>query len=340
MADLIPYHTEYAISAQGLTNYGNTCHFNAMVQALLSCTAVFEKLVALESADDTTFIENVACNFLLDIYKKMKAKSNPNRAIYELWQYLLDRAKHRKDKVTWTAAQQDAHESFMLLMDGVESCGEIYNLFRHRYRKALKCPTCTQWSESREILNTVFDVPPSLKNQQLDKFADLDCYFNKSVPMNAFIKSHNDYVDQDYRCTNTACGVRGEQFQCTILTMVPEILPVVFKKYDRKQITPFPKELVFEERPAAPGTKLTALIYRLVAQVEHSGGQHGGHYWAVCLRDDGKFYELNDTSVQQTNAGPTLNTYMVFYAFSERTQVEQLGTQPENSAKRVSFIHE
>lgn len=366
ITDLIPYHTEYAVPAGGLKNYGNTCHFNSMIQAILSCTAVFEKLEALAAAEDPSFEENVACQFLLDIYHKMKdKKENINRSIFNLWQYLLERASGRRDRVTWTAAQQDAHESFLLLMDGIESCHEILNLFRHRYRRALYCAACRRWSESREILNTVFDIPPSLQNQQLPQFANLDCYFNKPMPMNAFIKGNNDYVDKDYICGHADCKVRGEQFQSTILTMVPEILPIIFKKYERKQMTRFPKELIFEAKNTtcttvakntvcttvakntnATGTesiadrKIPALIYKLVAQVEHSGSQQGGHYWAVCLRSDGKFYELNDSSVSEEAPGPTLNTYMVIYEFDREEQVEPFGVLPSTAVKRVTFLDE
>jgi hypothetical protein len=44
----------------------------------------------------------------------------------------------------------------------------------------------------------------------------------------------------------------------------------------------------------------------------------GGHYWAICLRrecNNLKFKNLNDSSVSNAIAGPTPNSYMIFYHY-------------------------
>jgi ubiquitin C-terminal hydrolase len=93
--------------------------------------------------------------------------------------------------------------------------------------------------------------------------------------------------------------------------MVPEILPIVFKKYMNKSITPFPATLEF----VSNGIQ-TKLIYKLVAQSEHSGNMMGGHYWAICQRKS-DWQTLNDLSVSSGQAGPTINTYMIFYHYAK-----------------------
>lgn len=313
---LLPYNTEYAVPPMGLKNYGNTCHFNAMLQSVLSCTAVFERLEQMATDRSPAFLNNITARFLYDIHKKMLAKQSADDEVRDLWQYLLEQAGKRHDNVRWTAGQQDAHESFLLLMSGLEECQEIFELFEHRYRRSLYCPQCQQWSTSKEILNTVADVAPTLQSSQLPEFAQIDCYYNRAVPMNTFIKCQNDYVDQDYVCSRADCKKKGPQFQTTMLTMVPEILPIIIKKFEKKCVTQFPKKLLFEELSNTNERQM--LVYNLVSQIEHSGSQSGGHYYAYCLRADGKFYELNDSYVAEHAAGPTSLSYMLFYEFSER----------------------
>ena len=98
--------------------------------------------------------------------------------------------------------------------------------------------------------------------------------------------------------------------------MIPEILPIIFKKYDNKMKklevkTLFPEKLEFT---ASGGKK--KLVYKLVAQCEHSGTLNGGHYYAIGLRKDG-WKLLNDSFVTDGTPGPTNNTYMVFYHFEK-----------------------
>ena len=69
--------------------------------------------------------------------------------------------------------------------------------------------------------------------------------------------------------------------------------------------------------PAAPSRTGGALKYRLVAQIEHSGGLEGGHYWARCLRGGGALqaFMLNDTGISPARFGPSAETYIVVYHF-------------------------
>jgi ubiquitin C-terminal hydrolase len=83
----------------------------------------------------------------------------------------------------------------------------------------------------------------------------------------------------------------------------------LYLKYRQKVVTPFPAKLEFF---AKGGNK--KYIYKLVAQSEHSGSMAGGHYWAICDRKDG-WKVLNDSRVENHSAGPTENTYIIFYNY-------------------------
>ena len=126
--------------------------------------------------------------------------------------------------------------------------------------------------------------------------------------MNKFLVKQAGYIDKDFKCPN--CKKAGEKYNINCLVMVPEVLVVLSKKYERgrklDKYTNFPKKLIFKGKNGRP------LIYEAISQIEHSGNLNGGHYWAVSRRNIG-WYNLNDNSFNKAEFMPTNNTYIVFY---------------------------
>jgi ubiquitin C-terminal hydrolase len=116
--------------------------------------------------------------------------------------------------------------------------------------------------------------------------------------------------------------------------MIPEIIPIVLKKYTTKQVTPFPLKLEFIAKGGAK-----KYIYTLVAQSEHSGGMMGGHYWAICLRKNAEnrltWKNLNDQSVSDARPGPTLNSYVLIYHL---ISIENTNTDLENITRVTGLL--
>ena len=119
--------------------------------------------------------------------------------------------------------------------------------------------------------------------------------------------------DNDYICPN--CDIKGNQIKMAKLAMVPEVIVLLFKKYQKigsksvavKKDINFPHELQFNNGK---------MKYKIVSQCEHSGGINGGHYWALSKRRNNITY-LNDTSCTNTeDFASSSSTYMVFYHIS------------------------
>jgi ubiquitin C-terminal hydrolase len=201
----------------------------------------------------------------------------------------------------------------MMFLDAMETIPEVRRLFEHRYRTQVFCELCKDYVIDKRETNLVFEAQSDLKTEQLDKYKEIDEFYNSSMSLNDFLCKQNSYVDENHVCPK--CNIKCSKFQTTTLTMIPEILTVVFKKYMTKITTPFPAKLEFI---AKGGTK--KLIYKLVAQSEHSGNMSGGHYWAICLRSDG-WKLLNDSNVNDANPGPTNNTYIIFYNYVETEDI-------------------
>jgi ubiquitin C-terminal hydrolase len=210
----------------------------------------------------------------------------------------------------FASGQQCAREGYHYLMESLEDFDGIQNLFLHRYKTMLYCFDCKEWVSKVDCNYSLFEVQANLKTEQLERFKQFD---DSSMDMNQFLTRQDGYVDKDYRCPK--CEVSSEKYRRNVLVMAPEVLVVMSKKYTMEQkldvYTDFPKTLIFKGHDKKED-KLFPMYYEAVAQIEHTGGLNGGHYWAICRRNDG-WYNINDTRVTKSEFKPTKNTYIVMY---------------------------
>ncbi len=302
---LLEYNKAYIPNGIGLSNFGNSCYFNSLLQCLLSCSSVLERMESIKT--ELHFINNPIAMSLYNFYKGVKNGTNVDNIQYTLWTLLIRASRARKDRITMRlGSQEDAHEGLMMIMEILDSMPEIRILFEHAYNTEIYCHECKKMSSDRTEYNLTFEVQADLKTEQLPIFHPIDNTYGKQRTLEDFIKVQTGYVDKDYICSK--CGKRGSKFKKTRLIVVPEIMCIVIKKYERKDITPFTEKMYFN---APEGKKLE---YQLVAQSEHAGDMRGGHYWAICLRNDG-WKNLNDSSVRDDSPGPTNYTYILFYHY-------------------------
>lgn len=311
--DLLPYNKDYATNGNGFVNLGNSCYFNTLLQCLISCPSIFETLI--QNFAKPHINKNPLALDLIKLYEQSKEGKDISQLCIPIWQKIISLAKESNNKIHLTqGAQEDAHEGLMMFLDMLDKLPEVKRLFEHRYVTKIYCDLCKQTSSEKKETNLVFETQPDLSTEQLKKFEDIDEFYNTQVSLDIFLMKQNGYVDEDYKCSK--CGGKGSKFKSTTLTMVPEILPIVFKKYNNKLekidiVTPFPEKMEFSSKD---GNK--KIIYKLVAQCEHLGNMRGGHYYAKGLRKQG-WKTLNDNSVSDGIPGPTKNTYMVFYHFDK-----------------------
>jgi ubiquitin C-terminal hydrolase len=300
MCDLIPYNLAYVPNAQGISNAGNSCYFNSLIQCLLSCPSIYQVL-------KTTKYDNRFAQVLLSLYENALASKDIFEIVKTLWSMIINISNSKNNKYPMRLYQQgDSHEGLLMFMTAFETIPEVHRLFVHRYLNIIFCDNCKKNVVEKREDNLVFEVQANLKNMQIEKFKSIDEYYNVEMNLEDFLRKQNGYV-ADFICPE--CKNKCEKFRSTTLVMIPEILPVVIKKYEEKVVTNFPAKLVFL---AKGGTK--KYHYDLVAQSEHSGSMSGGHYWAIVKRADGWFV-TDDSSVRMSNYGPTTNSYLIFYHF-------------------------
>lgn len=289
------YDPAYSVEAFGLVNFGATCWFNAITQAILSIPALFETIGDIDNSNEfiTAFCD------LYDLTDKIR---DPGALYRELMRY--GRGVGTGINLRFGNGQEDAYEGFISMITAFNNT-KIESLFKHRYKKLLRCIQCENTSitthESNVFIIHRDDFPH-------EKITDLSEYLLKHVNKIA-----------DFHCDK--CNTHGA-LQLEVLCRIPAVLIVVdqTKYLNHDSLIEWPKSVVV---PVLNHEKLT---YKIVATVEHSGSLSGGHYWTNAIRghvDVDKFLRddyatnatmLNDTSVTPLpRLGITNTTYMVIY---------------------------
>jgi ubiquitin C-terminal hydrolase len=269
------YDNKFIPPASGLKNTGVICYFNSLLQGLLSCSSLNKYVIEHKTQN------NVVSSYR-EILNKAFNNENYSNLSPKLWKSFIQICNNHK----FGRGQEDASEGLTLLLDSMNN-PEIDRLFEHRYQIITSCNNCNQTCSN-----------------QIDESFMIEIYESeiKNTNLNDYIISHNVEID-GYKCNfcNSVNTIQNKK-----LSMLPEIIIVLFKKYDKKWNHNFPEILTFNSIYGKMG-------YKLVSQTEHSGGRNGGHYWSHSLRNNG-IYNLNDTSCSKVNSFQKNNeTYLLWY---------------------------
>lgn len=304
------YDPEGAPEPFGLENPGSLCYFNSLLQVLAGCTAFRRAVLAAGPAG----FETATGRALEEFFRRPGAGRESAAGLYEALRSDLAARKPAALKA-FGPGQNSATEAFLLLLEmleapgapgaeapGAEAGGRLAALFRHRFRCEIFCPRC------RAPVSKTSDSALSLYLGHLDGPAP-------PRTAEAFSRAVSCAVSavEDFACPACPGAPKGGAVRVYSLTMVPEVLFCHFNRYAPPPASGrfFPEFLAF---PALGGG---ALRFRLVGQIEHSGGLEGGHYWARALRRGGSFC-LNDAAVSRAPLAPTANTYVVVYHYAGR----------------------
>jgi hypothetical protein len=224
--------------------------------------------------------------------------------------------------------QEDVQECFQVILSlfggNTVRSNTVEECFHIRYETTIKC-ACGYGRK--------------LDNEPPEVWVDFPYYVHTVKEFESIIR-YSESPLPGYKCDK--CGRVGSSKSSRTLKRLSEIIVVVFKnKYIEKNVQYFPHMMNFNSINGV-------LSYRVVAKIDHSGTQGGGHYTATVLRQaedperlenfkkiyksttdqvvkDGCFSELvnmaeglnefrvNDSCVQYHHMIPEPETYMVFY---------------------------
>lgn len=297
--DFIVYDNKFVPRPCGFVNTGSICWLNTLVQNLVSLSSFNYILKNVETKNktvillrDVIFSNMTKCQGVLDITRQLN-------------QHIVEYAANRRDRIIFGNGQQCAAEGFNLLLEMLAT-PEIDRLFTHRYRHNIICGNCSGIVSSKREENTLFEIEPEV-------FARV----SEDMLMSDFLKLSSSPTF-DYKCPS--CGDDSPKRRYSELTMVPEILGIMIKRYRVVDGMPskinfninFPLMLKFRSKSAIGNGDGSEFVYRLMSSVEHSGGVNSGHYWAQCFRDG--WYNINDSIMTKIiDFASSDSTYIVFY---------------------------
>ena len=287
----------------GFHNLGSTCYFNALIQSIISCNIFMDEINKIDINNYELYVKNTVSDIsainIIKLFQSYKVENNNlSKLSANIWYELI-----KTTPSYFQMGQQCAAEGFTLLLDVLDKYSDIKQLFYHRVRSRIYCPDCNNVVSDNKNMENMFIVESNLNNEQIDCFKEIH---NTSTNIKDFVINNTGFIE-GYTCEK--CKIKSNKFTINNLTMVPSILVINYKNYDKQchNITNiFPEQLIFNG-------KKNNLIYKAVAQIEHSGSVHSGHYWALCKRNN-KWYNLNDMNISNVSGFlPTNNTYMIFY---------------------------
>lgn len=185
--------------------------------------------------------------------------------------------------------QESATECLVYLFECIND-KKIDDLLMHTYETRIICKKCEHINESVREKNIHF---------LLFDEADLN-----TRGMKEYIIEHtNDIPDYNGSCNMCGNSTFKRKYR---LKYIPEIAICVLNRYEKRE------NIVLPDTFSIDGTVDKKMVYKRVAEVEHSGTLHGGHYICKAIRRTGT-YLINDGSATMSMLGTTPNTYITFY---------------------------
>lgn len=223
----------------GLTNFGNTCYFNAVIASLFSSQKVRYILNSTPSRNDPVLTQ--LCALFRDLAATRSGTLAPKAFFKTVTQYL------RPD---WTTAeQQDAHELLNMLLNHIE-CPENSTIPKDPDQNVLLLPN-EQFVLADKVLlrraSTHFFLPSvsslfegfvahvtrclrcDWSSSRLERFYDLCLDMEPTLGAGLQRLEVLEYMAENIECEECACKQPG--VRSSFLKRIPNILVLQFKRF-------------------------------------------------------------------------------------------------------------
>lgn len=312
---LYPYDPSQIPGIFKLESFANLCYMNAIIQSLVSLSSVNGTLRHMYGLKEHGVVDesnerglkersNLVSEFVRFILCRNRTLPElPVSCAARIFNALNAYQRSRDLQILQPSRQEDAHEGLTLILDALGP--SVSRHFEIRYASEIIC--CNIRCGHRTTPGgSNFTEPPEL----MIDLGRSDIEFSSQQEVQDYLRRHELYP-RDYRCekcgitNNTRPGptpnseviVARNVMQRYSLRRVNEVIILYFKKYnvhpEDKKLQYFPPALSFTARQGV-------LHYEPVAQVDHYGTVHGGHYVARVRRPKPKgFQELWDSILQE-----------------------------------------
>ncbi|SPO21608.1 related to ubiquitin carboxyl-terminal hydrolase 36 [Ustilago trichophora] len=327
--DLYPYKISLRFpgkirsAAAGLSNYGNTCYMNSVMQSLihtppLAFALLTQDLDVLHGEWGGKRNDNFdAVSAMQSFAKRSLAGAKSTNAPVEFVRNLKSFAKPLRQ-----GRQEDAHEYLRFLLEALQqSC-------LARAPKSLKPDdpirrtTFIQKTFGGKLRSRVTCHNCGYNSDTFDPFMDLSLDVRKGInsltdAFRAFVAKDHLTGSEKYKCDK--CKRKVDATKQFTIESAPPALTVHLKRFTMYG-TKVSRQIAFEENlniaPYLSGNSGPAR-YKLYAAVHHYGsGPNSGHYVASVKSPSGKWTKMDDSHVSEMGrSGPTndQSAYILFY---------------------------
>jgi ubiquitin C-terminal hydrolase len=326
---------KYSGGRSGIANLGNTCYMNSTLQCLSNTIPLRDYFLSKEYQEDINKRKH-EWNICREFYRVLNALWQDDHIIEpKTFKTIIGQFQHQ----FMGFRQHDSHEFFIHLIDllhkgicykpiinirGVpqtdtdkmaviaseswkksheKEYSKIIDIFYGQYHAQTKCTKC-------ETISNTFDPFSCLELEIKDRSRNLfEC-------LSAFTGSEALDEENKYDCVK--CGEKTICERKIVFWKTPDILVITLKRFigmmKNNALIDFPIRNL-DISPFVNGYDKKRSTYDLYGVSNHSGGCMGGHYYSYCLNSiDNRWYEFNDTSVEEMSEGSIVsNTAYVLY---------------------------
>lgn len=333
------YYNDKGLS--GLKNMGNTCYMNSAIQCLSNTMELTHYFLSRKYETDITETNQKKIQYHLVLrYIDLLTNIWKENQIIIPKTFKLTIEAFVKRFVGYN--QHDSHECLISILDilhqglsfpvemqikgrvnsendklrkrAVEVWKEHYSsnfsfiltLFYGQNHINMKCPDCNNASN-------MFD-PFSCLSLNLNKDCKTleDCF---DYNMNSL-----EILDDDNKWYCEKCNDKKNAIRTSKLWNLPSVLIIQLKKFNNNakllnNITFDINNLNLNKYISPLKNNTTNYNYELYSVCNHSGSLNGGHYWSICKKNNGKWYDFNDSSVSQIDVKNIISehNYILFF---------------------------
>ncbi|KAG0584355.1 hypothetical protein KC19_3G205100 [Ceratodon purpureus] len=308
----------------GLSNLGNTCFLNSVLQCLTYTPPLAGYLDSGQHKTTCRAAGFCAMCALQEHVRQALASSGGAVSPSNLVKNLRCISKSFR---MWR--QEDAHEYLRCLIEGLHNCclppgvksnsavsqerSLIHKIFGGRLRSQVKCTVCSTCSNTYDPL-----LDLSLEIVRADSL---------TKALNRFTAVEALEGDNKYHCSHCRKKVRAlKQFT---IDKSPNILTIQFKRFSGTGSSggKIDKKIEFgrtlDMKPYISNPQATDAKYSLYAVLVHAGwSTHSGHYYCFVRTKGDMWHALDDSRVKQVSEKSVLDqkAYILFYIKDSVTQ--------------------